>query len=198
MIAIIPVIAEKEKKNFSDCSDHMKLLSSDRSDNNRWDIKSSISAIVVAAIVEIIWKPGSIYSNNHPPFLLNCYLYALQTYRKHSSKLRLLLVYNYTLDNSNKVLAHKKSETKQKTKRQQKKHTVYWRPKHFPLTCLFLSLNKRRLTLFVTNLTWKSITSQNRTVKHMLYLDCFITLRFDSWPRSIFQFSPNSSTIKCD
>ena len=30
--------------------DHMKPLSSDRSDNNRWDIKSSISAIVVAAI----------------------------------------------------------------------------------------------------------------------------------------------------
>ena len=40
----------------------------------------------------IIWKPGLIYRNNHPPFLLNCYLYALQTYRTHSSKLRLLLV----------------------------------------------------------------------------------------------------------
>ena len=33
-----------------DRSDHMKPLSSDRSDNNRWDIKSSILAIVVAAI----------------------------------------------------------------------------------------------------------------------------------------------------
>ena len=89
----------------------MKPLFSNRSDNNRWDIKSSISAIVVAAIagvvsiwslnfffsaitaiVAIIWKPGLIYRNNHPPFLLNCYLYALQTYRTHSSKLRLLLV----------------------------------------------------------------------------------------------------------
>ena len=39
-----------EKKYFSDRSDHMKPLSSDRSDNNRWDIKSSILAIVVAAI----------------------------------------------------------------------------------------------------------------------------------------------------
>ena len=48
-IAVIAAIAEK-KKNFSDRSDHMKPLSSDRSDNNRWDIKSSISAIVVAAI----------------------------------------------------------------------------------------------------------------------------------------------------
>ena len=90
----------------------------DPSDNNRWDIKRSISAIVVTAIagewlrvvecwtffsqwsqrttaiVAIIWKPGLIYRNNHnPPYLLNCYLYALQTYRTHSSKLRLLLVY---------------------------------------------------------------------------------------------------------
>ena len=43
----------EKNKNFSDRSDHsdhMKLLSSDRSDNNRWDIKSSISAIVVATI----------------------------------------------------------------------------------------------------------------------------------------------------
>ena len=30
---------------------------------------------------------------NHPPFLLNCYPYALQTYRTHSPKLRLLLVW---------------------------------------------------------------------------------------------------------
>ena len=49
-IGVIAAIAEK-KKNFSDHSDHMKPLSSDRSDNNsRWDMKSSISAIVVAAI----------------------------------------------------------------------------------------------------------------------------------------------------
>ena len=106
MIATIAVIAAiAEKKKFSD-----------RSDNNRWDIKSSISAIVVTAIAEewfpyehwtfffsviaaiteivaIIWKPCLIYRNNDPPFLLNCYLYALQKYRKHSSKLRLLLVF---------------------------------------------------------------------------------------------------------
>ena len=112
-IAVIAAIAEK-KKNFSDGSDHMKPLSSDCSDNNRWDIKSSTLAIVVTAIagewfpydrwtffsviaaitaiVAIIWKQGLIYRNNHPPFLLNCYLCALQTYRTHSSKLRLLLV----------------------------------------------------------------------------------------------------------
>ena len=51
-IAVIAAIAEK-KKNFiyrSDHSDHMKALSTDRSDNNRWDIKCFISAIVVAAI----------------------------------------------------------------------------------------------------------------------------------------------------
>ena len=41
-IAVIAATAKKIKINFSD---HMKPLSSDRSDNNRWDIKSSISAI---------------------------------------------------------------------------------------------------------------------------------------------------------
>ena len=56
---------------------------------------SAIAAIT--AIVAIIWKPGLIY-RNHPPFLLNCYLYALQTYRTHSSKLRLLLVRLAKLD----------------------------------------------------------------------------------------------------
>ena len=54
MIATISVIAAiAEKKKISDCSDdsdHMKPLSSDRGDNNRCDIKSSISAIVVTAI----------------------------------------------------------------------------------------------------------------------------------------------------
>ena len=49
-IAVIAATAKKKKKNFSDRSDHMKPLFSNRSDNNRWDIKSSISAIVVAAI----------------------------------------------------------------------------------------------------------------------------------------------------
>ena len=50
-----------------------------------------IAELFFSAIVAIIWKPGLIYRNNHPPFLLNCYLYALQTYRTHSFKLRLLL-----------------------------------------------------------------------------------------------------------
>ena len=46
----------------------------------------------ITAIVAIIWKPALIYRKNHPPFLLNCHLYVLQTYRTHSFKLRLLLV----------------------------------------------------------------------------------------------------------
>ena len=46
----------------------------------------------ITAIVAIIWKLSLIHRNNHPPFLLSSYLYALQTYRKHSSKLQLLLV----------------------------------------------------------------------------------------------------------
>ena len=46
----------------------------------------------ITAIVAIIWKLSLIHRNNHPPFLLNSYLYALQTYRTHSSKLQLLLV----------------------------------------------------------------------------------------------------------
>ena len=54
---------------------------------------SAIAAIAATtAIIAIIWKPSLIYRNDHPPFLLNCYLYALQTYLTHSSKLRLLLV----------------------------------------------------------------------------------------------------------
>ena len=85
----------------------MKPLSSDRSnrsDNNLsdrcrcdrwrvvsiWSLNFFFSAMV--AIAAITWKPGLIYRNNYPPFLLNCYLYALQTYRKHSPKLWLLLV----------------------------------------------------------------------------------------------------------
>ena len=55
-----------------------------------WSLNFFFSAMV--AIAAITWKPGLIYRNNYPPFLLNCYLYALQTYRTHSSKLRLLLV----------------------------------------------------------------------------------------------------------
>ena len=59
-----------------------------------WSLNYLFSVIAaIIAIVAIIWKPGLIYRNNRPPFPLNCYLYALQTYRTHSSKLRLLLVY---------------------------------------------------------------------------------------------------------
>ena len=90
-----------EKKNFSDRSDHsdhIKPLSSDRSnrsDNNlsdrcrcdRWRVVSiwslnfffSAIAAITAIIAIISRKPGLIYHNNHPPFLLNCYLYALQS-----------------------------------------------------------------------------------------------------------------------
>ena len=80
------------RKNFlhlSDCCrcDRWRVVSYDRYDRcGRW------SFFFFWAIVAIIWKPGLIYRNNHPPFLLNSYLYALQTYRTHSSKLRLLLV----------------------------------------------------------------------------------------------------------
>ena len=53
-----------------------------------------ISELFFSVIAVTIWKPGLIYRNNLPPFLLNCYLYALQKYRTHSSKLRLLLILN--------------------------------------------------------------------------------------------------------
>ena len=70
-----------------------KFSLSDRCRCDRWRLVSIWSLnFFFSAIVAIIWKPGLIYRNNHPPFLLNCYLYALQTYRTHSSKLRLLLV----------------------------------------------------------------------------------------------------------
>ena len=108
MIATIAVViaatAEKKKNNNfrdrSDHSDHMRQFSCDRSDNNRceiwkfylsdrcacdrwivvsiWSLNFFLSAI--AAIIAIIsQKPGLIYHNNHPPFLLNCYLHALQS-----------------------------------------------------------------------------------------------------------------------
>ena len=52
MIATTAVITAKKKtfSDRSDLSDHMKPLSSDRNDNNRRDIKSSISVVVVAEI----------------------------------------------------------------------------------------------------------------------------------------------------
>ena len=113
-IAVIAAIAEKKKKlqrsqrsyettlqrsQRQQSLRYKKFYLSDRCRCDRWRVVSIwslnffFSAIAaITAIVAIIWKPGLIYRNNHPPFLLNCYLYALQTYRTHSSKLRLLLV----------------------------------------------------------------------------------------------------------
>ena len=51
MIATIAVVAAiAEKKSSAIIAILRKPLSSDRSDNHRWDTKSSISVIVVAAI----------------------------------------------------------------------------------------------------------------------------------------------------
>ena len=79
---------------------YKKFYLSNRCRCDRWRVVSICSLnfffsanTAITAMVAIIWKPGLIYLNNHPPFLLNCYLYALQTYRTHSFKLRLLLVF---------------------------------------------------------------------------------------------------------
>ena len=51
MIATIAAIAEKKSSAIAAIIAIIReALSSDRSDNDRWDIKSSISMIVVAAI----------------------------------------------------------------------------------------------------------------------------------------------------
>ena len=106
-IAVIAAIAEKKKRSQRSVAiiwNHSQAIAAttiagDRCRCDRWRVVSIwslnffFSAIAaITAIVAIIWKPGLIYRNNHPPFLLNCYLYALQTYRTHSSKLRLILV----------------------------------------------------------------------------------------------------------
>ena len=100
-------LRKKKISDRSDHSDHMKPLSSDRSDKkfylrdrchcDRWRVVSIrslnlffLAIAAITAIVAIIWKPGLIYRKNHPAFLLNCYLYALQTHRTHSCKLRLV------------------------------------------------------------------------------------------------------------
>ena len=112
-IAVIAAIAEKKKKlqrsqrsyettlqrsQRQQSLRYKKFYLSDRCRCDRWRVVSIwslnffFSAIAaITAIVAIIWKPGLIYRNNHPPFLLNCYLYFLQTYQTYSSKLRLLL-----------------------------------------------------------------------------------------------------------
>ena len=111
-IAVIAAIAEKKKLQRSQRSyrsykttvqrsqrqqslRYKKFYLSDRCCCHRWRVVS-ISSLkfffsAITAIVAIIWKPDLIYRNNHPPSLLNFYLYALNG--THSSKLRLLLVY---------------------------------------------------------------------------------------------------------
>ena len=91
-IAVIAAVAEKKKLQRSQRSYETTLQRSQRQQSLISLRSLNFFFSVIAAIVAIIWKSGLIYRNNHPPFLLNCYLYALQTYRTHSSKLRLLLV----------------------------------------------------------------------------------------------------------
>ena len=98
---------------------------------------SAIAAIT--AIVAIIWKAGLIYRNNHPPFLLNCYLYALQTYRTHSPKLRLLLVYlNENLLRSTKFSRASLNGARWCWTRRKSPIKIIWRilvhPEHNPLS----------------------------------------------------------------
>ena len=91
-----------EKKNFSDHSDHKKPLSSDQqsvrykkfylSDRchcDRWAFFSQWSQRSQPGVHR---DRSDHIETGLKPFLLNCYLYALQTHRTHSSELRLLLV----------------------------------------------------------------------------------------------------------
>jgi len=110
---MLPSLRLLRKKNLSDRSDHSNDMETtlQRSQrqwslrykkfylSDRWRVLSIWSpnfffwvTTAITVIVAIIWKPGLIYRNNHPPFLLNCSMYALLTYRRHSPKLRLLLV----------------------------------------------------------------------------------------------------------
>ena len=131
-IAVIAAIAEKKKLQRSQLSKrsyettlqrsqrqqtlrYKKFYFSDRCCCDRWRVVSTrLLNFFFSAIVAIIsWKPGLIYRNNHPPFLLNCYLYALQTYRTLSSKFRLLLVIeNILLCFQNALIIHKEKQKK--------------------------------------------------------------------------------------
>ena len=107
-IAVIAAIAEKKKNLYETTLQRLQRQQSLRYKNiylshhchcdhwrlvSIWSLNIFFSVIAtITAIVAITWKPGLMYRNNRPPFLLNCYLYALQTCRTHSSKLRLLLV----------------------------------------------------------------------------------------------------------
>ena len=86
---------------------YKKFYLSDRCRCDRWRVVSIWSLnfffSAIAAIRAVVAWYGNrtyrcnlySYRNNHPPFLLNCCLYALQTYQTHSSKLQLLLVLSY-------------------------------------------------------------------------------------------------------
>ena len=101
-IAVIAAIAEKKKKlqrsqrsyettlqrsQRQQSLRYKKFYLSDRCRCDRWRVVSiwslnfffSAIAAITAIIAIISRKPGLIYHNNHPPFLLNCYLYALQS-----------------------------------------------------------------------------------------------------------------------
>ena len=63
-IAVITVITEKKKSSVI-AAIIWKPLSSDRSDNDHWDRKNSVSVIVVAAIAKIAgkWFPYDHYDH---------------------------------------------------------------------------------------------------------------------------------------
>ena len=118
----------------------------------------------ISAIVAIIWKPGLICRNNHPPFLLNCYLYALQTYRTHSSKLRLLLVYlNQNLLRSTKFSRASLNGARWCWTKRKSPIKIIWRilvhPEHNPLS------NEHHT---------KHIKQINKKIKNAFYLRVYV------------------------
>ena len=136
---MIAAIAEKKKLQRSQRSYETTLQRSQRQQSLISLRSLNFFFSVIAAIVAIIWKPGLIYRNNHPPFLLNCYLYALQTYRTHSSKLRLLLV---LLGKSSAILKLRQGAAA--------KGAIYY----VTITMLIFSSVKMFNNIFARKLTW--------------------------------------------
>ena len=107
-IAVMAAIAEKKKKKkrqkkkrtsaiaATTIADILKVIS-----QRSLSLRSLESGFHMIADIFFLsdrrdhMETGLNHRHNHPPFLLNCFLYALQTYRTCSSKLRLLLVYIY-------------------------------------------------------------------------------------------------------
>ena len=147
-----------------DRSDHMKPLFSDRSDNFFFSVIAAITAIVA-----IIWKLGLIYRNNYPPSLLNCYLYALQTYRTHSSKLRLLLV---LLGKSSAILKLRQGAAA--------KGAIYY----VTITMLIFSSVKMFNNIFARKLTWYFIGVYIITEFHRLEHRNLYLIVISSFPSS--------------